>query len=69
MSKEIRALYTKRGLTPPDGKGIHTRDFHSCVAQCKANQRKGGRKKVNCYAVCMSSLGKTRAVKKSHQRV
>ena len=63
MSEAIRKKYHKAGLKPPDGKGIHTEKFHSCVIDVK----KSGTA-ANPYAVCMSSLGKTKAVKKSHQR-
>ena len=68
MSIAIKKLYTKAGLTPPDGKGIHTMKFHRCVVECAKKQ--GGRieGKVNCHAVCMGSIGKKGAVKKGHQR-
>jgi len=68
MSKAIRTMYKKRGVKPPDGKGIHTKKFHSCVSKCA--QRQGGKTKgkVNCYAVCMANLGVRKAVKKGHRR-
>ena len=30
-----------------------------CVQKCKAEQRKPGAKKVNCYAVCQASTGQS----------
>lgn len=62
MSKRIRSIYRKAGLKPPDGKGIHTEKFHRCVVKVK----KSG-SAVNPYAVCMSSIGKVGAVKKTHR--
>ena len=67
MSKKIKKLYKDAGLNVPRGKGIHTVKFHKCVVGCKV--RKGKSKKPkSCYAVCMSSLGKKKAVKKKHWR-
>ena len=63
MSKDIREIYRKRGVTPPDGKGIHTPAFHKIVAGIKAGGKADG---VNPYAVAMAQLGKKKAVKKSH---
>ena len=69
MSKEIKKLYKRAGLKPPKGKGIHTLKFHRCVVECKVGQRKKGRKKVrSCHAVCMASIGRNKAVRKSHLR-
>lgn len=64
MSKQIREIYRKKGVTPPDGKGIHTPAFHKIVAGIKASGQKG----VNPYAVAMSKLGKEKAVKKGHRQ-
>lgn len=63
-SEDIKKMYQKAGMKPPHpGKGIHTKKFHSCVTQV------GKEGDVdNPYAVCMASLGKDKAVKKSHQR-
>jgi len=62
-SEDIKAMYRKAGMKPPKGKGIHTKKFHRCVTQV------GKKGKVdNPYAVCMSSMGRDAAVKKSHQR-
>lgn len=69
MTKEIKALYAKAGLSPPDGKGIHTKIFHECVVAIKKKIKSGEMSSdANAYAICMDSLGKTKAVKKSHQR-
>jgi hypothetical protein len=63
MTKRIRQLYRNAGLKPPDGKGIHTTAFHKCVVKVT----KAGTAK-NPHAVCMKSLGRNKAVKKSHRR-
>lgn len=63
MSRKIRAMYKKAGIKAPNGKGIHTEKFHKCVVDVS---KKGGVK--NPHAVCMASIGKEKAVKKSHQR-
>jgi hypothetical protein len=63
VSKKIKAMYRKAGMKPPKGKGIHTEKFHRCVT--KVGKRGGV---TNPYAVCMASLGKKKAVKKSHRR-
>jgi hypothetical protein len=57
-------MYKNAGMEPPHpGKGIHTKKFHKCVTDV------GEKGKVdNPQAVCMASLGKEKAVKKSHQR-
>ena len=60
-TKDINAMYRKAGMTPPDGKGIHTKKFHKCVTSV------GDENKKNPYAICMSSLGKEKAVKASHR--
>lgn len=66
-SEEIKKMYRDAGLKPPDGKGIHTKKFHSCVIQNTLDAKKTG-KKVNPHAICMASLGKEKAVKKAHQK-
>lgn len=72
MGKAVKELYRERGLVPPTGKGIHTMKFHWCVVKCAEKQggvidksEKGG---VNCWAVCMASVGKEEAVRPAHQR-
>lgn len=64
MSKGIKRLYTKAGLTPPKGKGIHTKLAHECVV----DYLKKGFSKNEAWKRCMGGLGKERAVKESHQR-
>lgn len=68
MSKRIKSLYRAAGLTPPDGKGIHSVKFHRCVTQCAKKQGGKIKGKVNCWAVCMSSIGRGEAVRKAYQR-
>lgn len=61
MSKEIRKIYTKKGLTPPKcrrGVKHHTEAFHRIVVGIKAG---GGAR--NPYAVAMAKLGKKKAFK------
>ena len=60
-TKDVNAMYKKAGMTPPDGKGIHTKKFHKCVTSV------GDEKGKNPYAICMDSLGKEKAVKASHR--
>jgi len=63
MSEKIKKMYRDAGLTPPDGKGIHTEAFHRCVIDVT---KKGGVESP--HAVCMESLGRNKAVKKGHRR-
>jgi len=61
-TKDVDAMYKKAGMEPPHpGKGIHTKKFHKCVTSVG---EKGGK---NPYAICMSSLGKNKAVKADHR--
>ena len=62
MSKEIKKLYTKERLTPPSGRGIHTKAFHECVV----NYLKKGFSYKEAAKRCMGGLGRNNAVKKSH---
>jgi len=66
MSKRIREIYKKGGVASkaPNGKGIHTEAFHSCVVE----YLKKGFSYKEAAKRCMGGLGKKRAVKKSHQR-
>ncbi len=64
MSEEIRKIYRGKGLTPPDGKGIHTRKFHEIASSI---MKKGGAKEP--YAIAMAQLGRNKAVKKSHWQI
>lgn len=65
MSERIRKIYRKKGVKPPDGKGIHTPAFHNIVAGIKASGKADG---VNPYKIAMWKLGKKKAVNPSHQR-
>jgi len=61
-TKDVKAMYRNAGMEPPHpGKGIHTKKFHKCVTSVG---EKGGK---NPYAICMSSMGKDKAVKASHR--
>ena len=65
MAKQIKKIYTSRGVKPPNGKGIHTPAFHKIVAGIKSKGKADG---VNPYAIAMRRLGKKKAVNPSHQR-
>jgi len=62
MSEQIRKIYRKAGIKPPDGKGVHTAAAHQCVV----NYRKKGMSKNEAWKRCMGGLGRNRAVKKAH---
>jgi len=66
MSQKIRAIYRKAGVESkmPEGKGIHTEAFHSCVV----NYLKKGFSYDEAAKRCMGGLGRNKAVKKSHWR-
>jgi len=64
MSEAIRKKYTKAGLSPPDGKGIHTARAHDCVIA----YLKKGFSKNEAWKRCMGGLGRNLAVRKSHRR-
>ena len=64
MSQDIKAMYRRAGVKPPDGKGIHTKRAHSCVV----NYLKKGISKDEAWKRCMGGLGRNKAVKKSHWR-
>jgi len=71
MSKDIKKMYRQKGLTPPKGKGIHTKKFHKCVVDVKVKKREQGKSEQdqpNPYAVCMKSMGREQAVRKEHRR-
>lgn len=58
MSKNIRKIYTKKGLKPPGhkrGGKHHSAAFHRIVVGIKAAGKADG---VNPYKVAMSKLGK-----------
>lgn len=65
---KISKLYRSAGLKPPKGKGLHTMRFHRCVVECAKGQGSVIEGKVNCWAVCMESIGKKKAVQKVHQK-
>jgi hypothetical protein len=70
-SKDTKALYTKKGLTPPQGKGIHKKKFHEMATAIAAKMKKEGKgekeAKKSGYAISMSKLGKKGAVKAGHR--
>ena len=63
MSKRIKELYRKAGLTPPKGKGIHTERAHRAVIR----YLKKGLSKEEAWKRVIGGMGKY-AIKKSHQR-
>jgi len=65
MSKAIRELYRKKGIKPPDGKGIHTKKFHDIATSVKRDNSDYSMSR--CYAIAMERLGRNKAVKKSHR--
>ena len=64
MSKEIKKLYRKEGLKPPDGKGIHTKRAHKAVVQ----YLKKGMSKEEAWKRVMGGMGRDLVVKKAHRR-
>ena len=64
MSAVIKKLYTKAGIKPPDGKGIHTKKFHEMAVAIK--RENPGYDMSRCYSIAMSQIGRNKAVKKSH---
>jgi hypothetical protein len=69
MSKDIKALYKKAGVSMrragiKEGKGIHTAAAHKCVI----NYVKKGFASDEAWQRCMGGLGRNKAVKKSHWR-
>lgn len=63
MPREVREVYTKRGLTPPEGKhkGKHkSLAFHRIVAGIKS---KGRANDVNPYAIAAAKLGSKKMFK------
>jgi len=77
-SDEIKAMYRKAGMKPPKGRGIHTKKFHTCVTKVGKKAKEAGKKivsgdiqgdnEVNPFSICMKSIGRDAAVKKSHRR-
>jgi len=64
MSAVIKKLYTKAGIKPPDGKGIHTKKFHEMAVAIKRENPQYSMSR--CYSIAMGQLGRNKAVKKSH---
>lgn len=64
MGKAIKKLYRDKGITPPKGKGMHTKKFHEIASAMIAS----GVPRNIAYATAMKKLGKTKAVNKSHRR-
>jgi hypothetical protein len=67
MSEGIRRLYRRKGLSSPDGKGIHTYAFHDIATSIKKEHPDYPMSR--CYAIAMGKLGRNKAVKKSHRRL
>lgn len=65
-SKEIKKLYTEKGLTPPKGKGIHTKKFHEMVSAILKEDK--SKSYSDAAAIAMSKLGSKKAVKPVHQK-
>lgn len=70
MSREIKDLYrkaltrgTKNIAVPKGKKGVHTKVFHSCVTKVAKSESAD-----NPYAICMSKLGRNKAIKKEHRK-
>lgn len=71
MGKEIKDIYRKKGLTPPEGKGIHTKPFHQRAADIMEGYSKNGiteKEKNISYATAMKQLGRNKSVNPSHRR-
>jgi hypothetical protein len=66
MSERIRAIYRRKGVNPPDGKGIHTEKFHDMATSIK--KAHPDYPMSRCYAIAMGQLGASKAVKKSHRK-
>lgn len=60
----VKNMYRNAGITPPKGKGIHTKKFHEAAV----GLIKEGYPKDSAYAIAMSRLGKKGAVNASHRR-
>jgi len=64
MSKQIREVYKKAGITPPKGKGLHTLRAHRAVI----SYLKKGMSKEEAWKRVMGGMGRNLVVKKSHWR-
>ena len=63
MSAKIKEMYRKAGVKI-DGKGIHTTKFHEMALAIK--KKNPDYPMSRCYAMAMGTLGRNKAVKKSH---
>lgn len=63
FGEEIKQMYRKAGLTPPEGKGLHTKAFHGCVI----SYLKKGMSYSEGAKRCMGALG-DKAINPSHRR-
>jgi len=66
MSEAIRKIYRKKGVKPPDGKGIHTKKFHEMATSIKRDNPSYSMER--CYRIAMGQLGPKKAVNPSHRR-
>jgi len=66
MSERIRAIYRKKGIKSPTGKGLHTEKFHDMATSIKKDNP--GYSMERCYKIAMGVLTPKKAVKKSHLR-
>jgi len=62
LSKEIRNMYRRAGLVPPDGKGIHTKLAHKIVIE----YLKKGLSKDEAWKRAVGAL-RERAIKRAHR--
>ena len=67
QAKEIRNIYKGSGVKMPKGKGIHTPAFHACVVGVTKSMKKN-KAPDKAYAICMSKLGKKKAVNLEHRK-
>jgi len=67
-SKDIMKLYKDADLPAPDGKGLHTKEFHVLAIAVALGYVKKGIEKEEAmergYATAMKQLGKEKAFKK-----
>jgi len=67
MTANIKELYRRKGVASPDGKGIHTYEFHDVATSIKRDNP--DLPMSSCYAIAMKKLGRNVAVKKAHWRM
>ena len=66
MSERIKQMYKSAGVKAPDGKGIHTIQFHRRAIAIKIANKSYSMQR--CYALAMSQIGREGAVKKAHRQ-